>query len=493
MQKLFLKGLGITLLLNLLVKPATIFLVDIRMQNVLGADDYGVFQVMLDFTFLFSMILDMGMTNYMTRLIAQYPHMIQKYSNRLFTMRLVLVMAYCLLSMGMFVLLQFIVPTKISMDWMWILLILIIHQINIISVNYVRAYTGGLLKFGLDALLSVIERSVYFVLGCLLLYGQFIEPITLPLFITVFVTSSTLSLIAAIIIYVRLVAFPKLHWNFVFFRSIFRQSFPYAILVILMMLTVRMNTVLLGSLSPDGQVKQQVAYYVQSFRLLDACWMFGVLFGSILLPVFSRVLKEKLSTTGIMTSALNLLVSGGLLMIAFTVGLKEIIFNLLYKDVSYYSYNSWIFLSMTFIPMCFTIVFGTLLTANKSMRKLNQIAFIGLMTMIALNFLLVPSLGAVGSAIALFSSQLVIGILQYWEVRYNMKHRLARFTWTKLSLLGVVLGAVLFLELTTTISPLFYMLLLGTVWVMLVFGLKIIDIKSMLTLLTKTASPEKNS
>lgn len=180
-------------------------------------------------------------------------------------------------------------------------------------------------------------------------------------------------------------------------------------------------------------------------------------------------------------------------MIAFTVGLKEIIFNLLYKDVSFYSYNSWIFLSMTFIPMCFTIVFGTLLTANKSMRKLNQIAFIGLMTMIALNFLLVPSLGAVGSAIALFSSQLAIGILQYWEVRYNMKHRLARFTWTKLSLLAVVLGAVLLLELTTTISPLFYMLLLGAVWVLLVFGLKIIDIKSMLTLLTKTASPEKNS
>ena len=65
--------------------------------------------------------------------------------------------------------------------------------------------------------------------------------------------------------------------------------------------------------------------------------------------------------------------------------------------------------------------------------------------------------------------------------------------WTKLSLLAVVLGAVLLLELTTTISPLFYMLLLGAVWVLLVFGLKIIDIKSMLTLLTKTASPEKNS
>lgn len=492
MQKLFLKGLGITLLLNLLVKPATIFLVDIRMQNVLGGNDYGVFQVMLDFTFLFSMILDMGMTNFMTRMIAQYPHMIQKYSNRLFTLRLVLVLAYCLLSMGLFALLQFIVPTKISMDWLWILLVLIIHQINIISVNYVRAYTGGLLKFGLDALLSVIERSVYFVLGCLLLYGQFVEPITLTLFITVFVVSSTVSLIAAVMIYVRLVALPKFHWNTVFFKSILRQSYPYAILVILMMLTIRMSTVLLGALSPDGQVKQQVAYYVQSFRLLDACWMFGVLFGSVLLPVFSRVLKEKSSTTGIMTSALNLLVSGGLLMVAFTVGLKEIIFDLMYKDVSFYSYNSWIFLSMTFIPMCFTIVFGTLLTANKSMRKLNQIALLGLITMIVLNFLLVPSMGAVGTAIALLAAQLTIGVLQYWEVRYTMKHRLARFTWSKLAVLSVGLGTVLFFELTTTMTPLFFISILGFVWVLFVFGLKIIDVQSILALVSNKQEAEKN-
>jgi Polysaccharide biosynthesis protein len=97
MQKLFLKGLGITLLLNLLVKPATIFLVDIKMQNELGAHQYGTFQTVLNFTFLFSMLLDMGMTNFMTRMIAQYPHMIHKYSDRLFTFRLILVLVYVVL------------------------------------------------------------------------------------------------------------------------------------------------------------------------------------------------------------------------------------------------------------------------------------------------------------------------------------------------------------------------------------------------------------
>jgi hypothetical protein len=72
-----------------------------------------------------------------------------------------------------------------------------------------------------------------------------------------------------------------------------------------------------------------------------------------------------------------------------------------------------------------------------------------------------------------------------------MKHRLARFTWIKLALLSAGLGSVLFIELTTVISPLTFILLLGAVWIILVFGLKIIDIQSMLVLITKKDSPEK--
>jgi O-antigen/teichoic acid export membrane protein len=477
MQKLFLKGLGITLLLNLLVKPATIFMVDINMQNELGAHQYGIFQTVLNVTFLFSMLLDMGMTNFMTRLIAQYPHMIHKYSDRLFSFRLLLVVVYISWSVVLFLVLH------LPFQWWWILGLLLMHQISTITVNYVRAYTGGLLKFGLDAVLSVIERSVYFVLGCLLLYGNFIHPISMAWFVGIFVSSSTLSLLAALFIYVKLVAFPKFTWKPIFFIAIFRQSYPYAILVILMMLCVRLDAVFLEILHPNGT--KQVAYYIQSFRLLDACWMFGVLFGSILLPVFSRVLKEKGSTTVIMTSALNLLVSGGLIMIAFTIGLKEIIFDALYKDANVYSYNSWIFLSMTFIPMCFTIVFGTLLTANKSMRKLNQIAALGLLTMVVLNVILIPFLGAIGTAIAAFSSQLTIGVLQYLQVRYKMKHHLAPYTWLKLGGLALVLGMILWVQLIVHFDPLVYMLILGGVWMTVILGLKIIDIPLFLKMFSK--------
>lgn len=477
MQKLFLKGLGITLLLNLLVKPATIFLVDIKMQNELGSAAYGIFQTMLSFTFLFSMFLDMGITNFMTRMIAQHPHMIYKYSNRLFTFRLILVLLYVFWTASLFFVLQF------SLEWLWVLGALMMHQISIITVNYVRAYTGGLLKFSLDALLSVVERSVYFLLGGILLYTTLVEPISLGWFVFAFVSSSGVSLLFATFIYLKIVAFPKLHWDTDFFKAIFRQSYPYAILVILMMLTSRLDAVFIEKLHPDGT--NQVSYYTQSFRLLDACWMFAILFGSILLPVFSRLLKENGSTTGIMTTALNILTSGGVLMIAFTIGIKENIFDLLYNEANVYSYNSWIFHSMTFVPMCFTVVFGTLLTANGSLRILNQIALLSLIVVCVLNLILVPFFGAVGAAIASFAAQTTLGVLQYMVVRYRMKHHLAKNTWLKLAILACIMGSLTGLEIVFQWSEFQYILIIGMTWFLLVFGMKIINLGQILQILKK--------
>jgi O-antigen/teichoic acid export membrane protein len=218
--------------------------------------------------------------------------------------------------------------------------------------------------------------------------------------------------------------------------------------------------------------------------------MFAVLFGSILLPVFSRVLKDNGSTTGIMTSALNILFSGGILMITLTIGIKEFLFDKLYDDANWYSYNAWVFHSITFIPMCFTVVFGTLLTANGSLRILNQIALLSLITMSILNVLLIPYLGAVGAAIASLVAQSALGVLQYLVVRYKMKHRLASNTWLKLMALSAFMICAMFLEIRFQWNQLYYALALGLVWMLLVFGLKIIDVVQVLKMLSSKGKEE---
>jgi len=477
MQQLFLRGLIITLVLNLLVKPATIFGVDVVMQNRIGSETYGIFYKILNFTFLFSMILDMGITNFMTRLIAQHPHLIRHYSNQLFTLRIVLAVFYIAWSTALFFVLG------LGWEHWWILGLLLLHQININTVNYVRAYTGGLMRFGMDAVLSVMERSVYLVLGLLLLYTSLVQHLSLALFTGIFVGASLTSLIFALFVYFSIVGFPKWKWNTVFFKAIFKKSLPFALLVILMMLYMRLDAVLLGRIHPQGNL--QAGYYGQAFRLLDACYMFGILFGSLLLPVFSRLLKEKGSVSGIMTNAFNILVGGGVLMVILTFGMIQPLFDAIYKDANETSYQAWIFLALSFIPICFTIVFGTLLTANGSLKQLNLISFLGLLIAISLNLLLIPSYGAVGTAIATFSTQFVVGILQWFVVRYKMKERLEPMAWTKLGALAVLMGLLLASKLYFDYSILIWVpLVLGT-WTILIFGLKIIEIKVLLKLISK--------
>lgn len=477
MQQIFLKGLGITLLLNLLVKPATIFGVDVVMQNRLGSETYGIFQTFLNTTFLFSMILDMGITNYMTRLIAQHPHLVRQYSHQLFTFRVALTGIYIIWTSVMFLIFQ------LPLSYWWLLGLLILHQISINSVNYVRAYTGGLMRFSMDATLSIIERLVYLCLGIIVLYTSFFGPVTLGLFVGIFLTSSITSLVIAGFVYVSMVEFPKWKWNSVFFRAIFKQSFPFALLVILMMLNAKLDSVFINTLHPDGN--RQVGYYMHGYRLLDACWMFGVLFGGILLPIFSRLIKEKSSVSGIMTNAFNLLISGGLLMIALSIGSLEPLFNALYKDATTVSFQSWIFLSITFLPMCFTIVFGTLLTANGNLRQLNKIAFITLLITITLNIILVPIYGAVGAAIASMCSQLVCCTLQWLVVRYSMKERLENGAWLKLASLAIAMMIMLFLEKHFEWNLFYWIASLMVVWFIWTFSLRIIDLRAVLSLLKK--------
>jgi hypothetical protein len=60
-----------------------------------------------------------------------------------------------------------------------------------------------------------------------------------------------------------------------------------------------------------------------------------------------------------------------------------------------------------FIGIATTYVFGTLLTANGSMKQLNWMAFTGMVINVSLNLALIPEYQAFGSAYASLFTQLV--------------------------------------------------------------------------------------
>ena len=79
MNSRFLKNILFLLFINLLVKPFWILGVDRTVQNIVGDASYGTYLAIFNFSYLFYIILDIGLTNYNSKEIAQNNNLLSKY------------------------------------------------------------------------------------------------------------------------------------------------------------------------------------------------------------------------------------------------------------------------------------------------------------------------------------------------------------------------------------------------------------------------------
>jgi O-antigen/teichoic acid export membrane protein len=169
----------------------------------------------------------------------------------------------------------------------------------------------------------------------------------------------------------------------------------------------RIDGVMLERLLPEPLGKQQAGIYAQAFRLLDAVSMFGVLVAGLLLPIFAKMIKQqepvdqmiKLSFTFLFVTAVVVAVSS----IFYDIEIMEV----LYHSNTEYSSDILGILMTGFIGIATTYIFGTLLTANGSLKQLNWMAFAGMVINVSLNLYLIPRYQAFGSAYASLFTQII--------------------------------------------------------------------------------------
>ena len=98
MQKKFVKNLFFILFLNILIKTFWILGIDRTVQNVVGASEYGFYSSLLSFSFLLNILLDLGITNYNNRNIAQHSHLLKKHFSGIILLRVTLAVVYFIVS-----------------------------------------------------------------------------------------------------------------------------------------------------------------------------------------------------------------------------------------------------------------------------------------------------------------------------------------------------------------------------------------------------------
>jgi len=407
MKRKFITNLGFLLFLNLLVKPFWIFGIDRTVQNIANPGEYGFYFTVLNFTYLFNILLDLGITNFNNKNIAQNNHLLNKHFSGITLLRFLLAAVY-------FVVI-FAVAVIIGYDGrhLYFLAFLAFNQFLVSFILYLRSNISGLLLFRIDSAISVLDRLLMILFCSILLWGNLTtEPFRIIWFVYVQTLAYLITAFVALLIVIKKAAFKRLQWNTSFFLMIIKQSFPFALLVLLMSFYNRIDSVMLERMLPKGTGITQVDIYAKAYRLLDAVNMIGYLFAVLLIPIFARLIKDKSPVEGMVRLSFTIIFTISMIIATCSSFFSDQIMELLYTGQVREAEKVFVFLIIGFIPISTTYIFGTLLTANGNLKALNIMALTGMILNISLNYFLIPRFMAVGSAYASLITQFVTAAIQ---------------------------------------------------------------------------------
>ena len=437
MQKKFLTNLGLLLFLNLLVKPFWVLGIDRSVQNAVGAEEFGFYFSILNFSFLFNILLDFGITNFNNRNIAQNSQLLNKHFSSILILKIMLAFVY--------VAVTFIIGFIIGYDSAQFKMLgwVAFNQFLLSFILYLRSNISGLLLFKTDSVLSVLDRLLMIIFCSILLWGNITDKkFQIEWFVYAQTAAYGLTALIAFSVVMVKASFKRLNWNWPFIVMILKKSLPFALLVLLMAQYNRIDTVLIERLLPDGVGDHQSGVYAQAYRLLDAANMIAFLFAVLLLPLFSRMIKLKQSVADLVKLSFSLLFTVSVITAIGSYYYSTEMMTWLYPqhpDEMSSNYatriheSAFVFhlLMFGFIAISTIYVFGTLLTANGSLKQLNIVAASGVVISLVINFILIPKMQAIGSAYASLSAQFITCIAQVilaqviFKFKFDLKFILA--------------------------------------------------------------------
>ncbi len=486
-ERSFYSNLFFSLGLNLLVKPAAIFIIDAAVQNRVG-DAYGIYFAFFNLSLILSILFDLGINNLNIKLAAQDIEEAKKRVSSILVLRLVLLALYVCTLIAIKVL------TSISWVEYELILIFGINQFLIANIAFFRSYFAGLHWFRFDALISVFDRLLLIgTMGYLLYVAPLgLKFIDIQTYAVIQLLCYALTFLVAIIGLIKKVNPSFLKPDFSLMKSMIKESLPYALLIILMTLYTRSDALLLKNFAAISEV----SFYAQAYRLIDALYMFAMVFAGLLFPMFAKQIKNDPKQLEVLTlQASQLLLGASLIFVVFAFLSGSALLDLIYENTSVLSGEILFFLSLAFFGMASNLIYGSLLTANGSLQVLNLSSLGGVVLNVALNYWLIQDahaeMGALAAAKVAAITQLTVAFIQRYYC-YRLFHiRLPKSL--MLRFLGLLLILILFyvgvwvvlFSSRISISPSSVIILYTIVSIALLFLFGFIDLKEIRKLLQK--------
>jgi O-antigen/teichoic acid export membrane protein len=344
----------------------------------------------------------LGITNWNNRHIAQLGHVYKNDLVHLLRLRSILAAVYLIVCFF------FAFTLHYDNREIALLLILAFNQILATGVLFMRSYLSGLHAFGADRIISVCDRLL---LIALLGAALMVTPADEFFPIEYLVLSQTLAYFITLLLSFALVwkrrTNKEINEDYTS-KSILSASIPFAALIILSMMSGRVDAVMLERMSGSFEA----GIYAMTYRLGDMLNMISYLFAVLLLPIFSRMLSNEENVEPVFKTAFKLLFTGCVWLSIICAFHAEWILEKLYSShiAEASAVLPWTVASAGLFSLQYTT--GTLLTAAGKMKTMIVIAAFALCLNIALNLFLIPIEAAEGAAQAAFYTQLFVFCIQ---------------------------------------------------------------------------------
>ncbi|MFZ9451949.1 MAG: oligosaccharide flippase family protein [Bacteroidia bacterium] len=248
-KRKFVVDLATLLILNLLIKPIWTLIIEPKVQGQLGNISYGEYFVVFNFSLMLSILLDMGLSYFNNKNIAQHQHLLSKHLSKMFMLKLsmaVIYMIFCL-----------VVGYGLLGFNLKLVLILCLNSFFLSLILFLRSNLQALHIFKTDSYISVLDRIFMLIMLAGMLLGWIPLKITLWSFIWVQTIGYALTACIAFIVVWRNTHFFKIQWDWKFNILIIRKSLPYAVLVLLMACYNRLDSIMLERILGGDYGKQQ--------------------------------------------------------------------------------------------------------------------------------------------------------------------------------------------------------------------------------------------
>ena len=475
-KKTLVKFAGLTVILNLLVKPIWLFLFDRKVQATLGNADYGTYFSAFNLAFLASILLDFGMSYWNNRALAFDEAKQRKYQQAIFTLK----GFFSLMFLGLGLCLSLLTSLKgdaLLLFWGGMMLQWFSHWLS-----FFRSVLSGIQKFGWDAFFSVLDRLLAMLGVGWLLWDHRISASS---FAWIQAASYALS---AFLVFLLLRRF-QFRWSFSsnpgIFKEILRSSFPFFVMVMAMSLYARLDGIMLDRVF---QLPKEAGAYAAFFRLYEAGIIFPTLIAGVLTPLVARHLGSGLSIADVLQTGASWILLPAVGVVGALYSYPQPIFDVVYQGDALPSDLIQALFPMVGLVFFFhsvVLLYGATLTAMGELKWLIFWALGSAVLALLFHVILIPQHGALGAAWATAVGHGCMAMGCFWGVlkKSGLKKELLKKGWRIGIFLSLLLAFLYWDPLVFELGLWVWFLMLGLSAVML----RLLDLRTFSLFLKKSA------